>query len=147
MKMGFYGMVMVMILGMGGCGSKVCEEQQACVRSGPSGEGSVSEEHVWEDIVVTEGNCMDPKVISHVCRECGAKKGNTVDYEGRARALHDYEPYSGSCVEPEYNVVVFYQCDRCSRCGKEKDRQQIGFEPIALKETPQRAGFPDIERM
>ena len=143
MKVGLCCMALVMILGMGGCGkerirTELNRAQETLILFGFFGDiqDVAFHDHVWEDLVLTEGNCMDPKVVSHVCRECGAKKSNTVDYGERARFSHDYQPYSGSCVELEYNLVIFYRCDQCSRCGEEKNRQQTGFEPLASKEVP-----------
>lgn len=145
MRIGLCCMALTVILGMGGCGlgkgrirTELNRAQGPLILLGLFGEAQDLDfhDHVWEELVLTEGNCMDPKVVSHVCRECGAKKSNTVDYVGRARLMHDYQPYSGSCVEPEYNVVIFYSCDQCSRCGEERNRQQTGFEPLDLKVAP-----------
>lgn len=162
MKKMFWIVLLVVILGFGSCGqekddiSGLCEAhewewrsiqqptcadtyeaQEICIRCGFAGDILTlgPDAHIWEDTVVTNGNCTDPKVVSHICKECGARKQDTVNYENRARALHDYQPYSGSCVEPEYNAVVFYRCDKCSRCGEEINRQQTGFEPIAPEEA------------
>lgn len=113
------------------------EVQEVCARCGAEGDVLTvgPDNHDWEDRVVTNGNCVDPKVIAHSCRGCGTKQPDTVSYESRARSLHDYRPYSGSCVEPEYGAVVFYRCDRCSRCGDEINKEQTGFELIVSEET------------
>lgn len=117
-------------------GSPACMEsyevQEICGLCGALGEkvAAGTKGHVWEDRVVSNGNCVDPKVISHVCSICKAADPHTVNYENRARQLHDYEAYSGSFVDKEYNAVIFYECDRCMRCGKEENRQQTGCEPL-----------------
>lgn len=117
--------------------ASVYEVQEVCAQCGAEGDLLTvgPDEHDWEDRVVTNGNCVDPKVITYSCRVCGTKQPDTVSYENRARALHDYQPYSGSCVEPEYGAVVFYSCDKCSRCGNETNKKQTGFELIAQEET------------
>ncbi len=110
--------------------SSVYEVQEVCAQCGAEGEMLTvgPDDHDWEDKVESNGNCVDPKVITHSCKVCGAKQPDTVSYESRARALHDYQPYSGSCVEPEYGAVVFYRCEKCSRCGNEVNKEQTGFE-------------------
>lgn len=114
------------------------EVQEICARCECLGEKVTvgPDEHTWEDTVVSNGNCIDPKVISHVCSVCGAEQPNTVNYENRARMLHDFQSYSGSRVDREYNAVIYYQCDKCTRCGAEENRQQTGCEPI----IPETAG-------
>lgn len=153
----------VMILMLGGCGQEkgdgknecgvhqwqweplaaptctdVYEMQEVCALCGCRGDRVTvgPDEHTWEDTVITNGNCIDPKVISHVCSVCGAERPNTVNYENRARQLHDCQPYSGSYVDMEYNAVIFYECDKCVRCGWEENRQQTGCEPV----IPETAG-------
>ena len=75
MKVGLCCMALVMILGMGGCGkerirTELNRAQETLILFGFFGDiqDVAFHDHVWEDLVLTEGNCMDPKVVSHVCR-------------------------------------------------------------------------------
>ncbi len=86
--------------------------------------------HNYVDTVVSYGNCTEPAIISHVCSGCGASLPDTTGYSESARNDHDFQPYSGSEIDGEYHVVITYDCDRCTRCGKEINWVQTGCEFI-----------------
>lgn len=155
-------MFMALLLGLGGCGkgktgiseecanhdwqwhpvtvhgcTEIYQVQEICAQCGFLGdELSVGPEgHIWTDMVKGQGNCTDPKIIAHVCSVCGAEGEDTVNYEERARELHEYQSCQDSYVDMEYNALIVYECDRCARCGKEINRQQTDCRPIVPEEA------------
>lgn len=155
-------MVVGLLLGLGGCGKEgrgmseecpshdwqwhpvtapdcadVYQVQEVCALCGLAGDELIMgpDGHTWVDAVKDGGNCTDPKVVAHVCSVCGTEGDDTVSYEDRARELHEYQPCEDSYVDMEYNALIFYECDRCARCGKEINRQQTGCRPIDPEEV------------
>ncbi|MBR4083507.1 MAG: hypothetical protein IKK33_04395 [Lachnospiraceae bacterium] len=71
-------------------------------------EESVSQEplpHEKEDILIQEGNCMEDRVIRHVCKNCGTQVESDTRYP-----LYDVHQWG---VEEVDGVMLEY----CERCG------------------------------
>ena len=83
--------------------------------------------HNYETVILDPGDCSRPGLVSIVCTSCG----NVLSESMRAgEEVHDFQPYSGSEIDGEYHVVITYDCDRCTRCGKEINWVQTGCEFI-----------------